>query len=467
MPQHGPEKINWLTAQFASDESEAAFQAFVFRRNLKNNIWGAMVGLALFMLYAFSDFIDATDPEEIIMIRIVTGVIALAIMSVLFSKRFVKHHDVVTAVFITVVASAMNLIIWRQPMLDNTYYIGLIQGFILFGLLLRLSFVSMITAAAVCLAGFALATFTKPDIAAAALQFVNLSGVAIICVVGVYLLQGYQRTDFLKALTIENQNQQLSALLEDVRRDHERKLAAMNMLVHFVKTPLHQINGFSEILMSNFVGEEKAASDKDCVESARYIKDATSNLSNSVNRLLTYHRLDEIEHQNEFDNISIEEQLGDFSDMLDANISVTIEGSAGATDTNLAAMRTLFESLAVYYNEMAAQPLTIEVEMSIEGKDVTRVTIHDNCDVLLHEKFLEDTKPLTKISNYLTSAGSEMQMTLRTVARAMEVVGGGFEHRPQAAGNIFELKFLNHNKTMPGQAPNSLAASDQLPAHAG
>ncbi len=465
MPKQGPEKINWLTARFASDESEAAFQAFVFHRNLKNNIWGAMVGLALFMLYAFSDFIDAADPKEIIMIRIVTGVIALAIMSVLFSKRFVKHHDVVTAVFITVVASAMNLIIWRQPMLDNTYYIGLIQGFILFGLLLRLSFISMTAAAAACLTGFALATFTKPDIAAATLQFVNLSGVAVICVVGVYLLQGYQRTDFLKALTIENQNQQLSALLDDVRRDHERKLAAMNMLVHFVKTPLHQINGFSEILMSNLVGEEDAASDNGCIESARYIKNATSNLSNSVNRLLTYHRLDEIERQNEFDKIDIDEQLRDFSDMLDTEITTKIEGSAGDVETSAAAMRTLFESLSLYYNEMTDKAPAIEIELSVENNAVACVTLHDNGGALAHDKFLEDTKPLTKIDNYLTSAGSEMPMALRTVARAAEIVGGALEHQPQADGNIFKLKFSNYSKAIAMQAPNSPAASGPQPAY--
>ncbi len=458
MPKQGLEKINWLTAQFASEESEAAFQAFVFRRNLKNNVWGTLVGLALFTLYAFSDFIDATNPEEMVTIRLVTFVLALSIMALLLSKRFVKHHDVITAVVTILVASAMNLIIWRQPMLDNTYYIGLIQGFILFGLLLRLSFISMMTAAVACLAGFALATFTKPDIAAATLQFANLSGVAIICVVGVYLLQGYQRSDFLKALTIENQNQQLSVLLDDVRRDHERKLAAMNMLVHFVKTPLHQINGFSEILMSSLADQEKPVSDDSCVESARYIKDATTNLSNSVNRLLTYHRLDEIERQNEFDNVSIDEQLHDFSDMLDSDISVKIDGSAGAVKTIPVAMKTLFESLATFYNERASQAPSIEITLSVEDNVAACVIIRDNCSVLAHEKFLEDTKPLTKIDNYLTSAGSEMPMVLRTVARAVELVGGRFDHEPLADGNIFKIRFSNDRFATSGQALSGLQA---------
>jgi signal transduction histidine kinase len=458
MSKQSLEKINWLTAQFASEESEAAFQAFVFRRNLKNNVWGTLVGLALFTLYAFSDFIDATNPEEMVTIRLVTFVLALSIMSLLLTKRFVKHHDQITAIVTILVASAMNLIIWRQPMLDNTYYIGLIQGFILFGLLLRLSFISMMTAAAACLAGFALATFTKPDIAAAALQFANLSGVAIICVVGVYLLQGYQRSDFLKALTIENQNQQLSVLLDDVRRDHERKLAAMNMLVHFVKTPLHQINGFSEILMSNLAGEEKTESDDSCVESARYIKDATTNLSNSVNRLLTYHRLDEIERQNEFDNVSIDEQLHDFSDMLDGDITVKIEGSSGSVNTIPVALKTLFESLATYYNEKASEAPSIEVALSTEGNAEVCVIIRDDSEVVVHEEFLENTKPLTKIDNYLTSAGSEMPMLLRTVARAVELVGGRFDHEPLADGNVFKIRFSNDRFASSGQALSGLQA---------
>ncbi len=458
MPKQGLEKINWLTAQFASDESEAAFQAFVFRRNLKNNVWGTLVGLALFTLYVFSDFIDAANPGEMVAIRLTTFVLALSVMSLLFFKRFVEHHDLVTAAAIILIGSAMNLIIWRQPLLENTYYIGLIQGFILFGLLLRLSFVSMTVATVVILAGFALATFTKPDITAATLQFANLSGVAIICVVGVYLLQGYQRSDFLKALTIENQNQQLSVLLDDVRRDHERKLAAMNMLVHFVKTPLHQISGFSEILMSRLAGEEKAAPDDDRVESARYIKDATTNLSNSVNRLLTYHRLDEIERQNEFDTVSIDEQLCDFSDMLNGDISIKIEGAAGAINTIPVAMKTLFESLATFYNEKPRQALSIEVVLSVESNAAACIVVRDNCEALAQEKFLEDTKPLTKIDNYLTSAGSEMPMVLRTVARAVELVGGSFDHEPLADGNIFKIRFSNNRLATSGQALSQLQA---------
>jgi signal transduction histidine kinase len=455
-------EIGLWTACFASRETEAAFSNFVFGRNLAANVGGASLGLVLFVAYIFSDYIDAVNPDRVAAIRLATFAIGVLLMSSLLIEKFRKYHDPISATVLILMGAAINLIVYTQPSLDNTYYIALIQGFILFTLLLRLSFISMTTVIVSTQVFFVIAAFSHDGSRDTVLQSVNLLFVGLICITGSYLLQRYQRVDFLKSQTIQRQNTKLNILLDDVRRDHERKLAAMNMLVHFVKTPLHQINGFSEILMSGLIGEENTTPDDEFVESARYIKDATTNLSNSVNRLLTYHRLDEIERKNEFDNISIDEQLRDFSDMLDSGISINFEGSAGAVNTVPVAVKTLFESLSTFYNDVSREAPSLDVVLSVEANAAAWVIIRDNCAVLTHEKFLEDTKPLTKIDNYLTSAGSEMPMMLRTVARAVELIGGRFEHETLAGGNVFKIRFLTDS-----MASRVEAMSGLKPAFAG
>ncbi len=440
-------KLNNWTAQFASPESEKAYQAFVAERDQQNNSLVLLVGLPIFALYSVLDIGTLEVWKGAVLLRSAAVVLCFALLLSLRADLFSKKHELITMIAVVILGLTINMIIYKYAALKHSYYVGLVQGCVFTCFLLRISFIKSVLAMTSFLAVFTAIVYAKAMVGEAYLQVIVLTTMVIVCAIGSYMFQRFRRNDFQKALIIDNQNQQLNVLLDDVRRDHERKLAAMNMLVHFVKTPLHQINGFSEILMSGLVGEENTTPDDGCVESARYIKDATTNLSNSVNRLLTYHRLDEIERQNEFDNVSIDEQLCDFSDMLDSDISIKIEGSAGAVNTVPVAVKTLFESLSTFYNDIAREAPSLDIVLSVEANAAAWVIIRDNCAALTPEEFLEDTKPLTKIDNYLTSAGSEMPMMLRTVARAAELIGGRFEHEPLADGNVFKIRFLHDSLT--------------------
>ncbi len=449
--------IGLWSACFASRETEAAFGDFVFGRNLAANIGGAGLGLVLFVAYIFSDYIDAVNPDRVAAIRLATFAIGVLLMSSLLIEKFRKYHDPISATVLILMGAAINLIVYTQPSLDNTYYIALIQGFILFTLLLRLSFISMSTVIVSTQAFFVIAAFSHDGSRDTVLQSVNLLFVGLICITGSYLLQRYQRVDFLKSQTIQHQNTKLNILLEDARRDNERKLAAMNMLVHFVKTPLHQISGFSDIVMNSLDGEDDRISINDGVEGARYIKGATANLTKSINDLLAYHRLDDLDGRLSVDETSIDDLAYDFSELLSEDIDVRLEGSGGVIRTDDNALKTAFDSLAKHYHDPASGVSSVVIEIS--NKDgVVQTELRDNGKMLDEETFQRDTEPLTKISNYLTSAGSEMPMALRTVARALELVGGGFEHRSLTDGNLLILKLSNYNNAMMGRGLDAMQA---------
>ncbi len=445
-------EINLWSGRFASRETEAAFGAFVFGRNLAANVGGASLGLFLFVVYIFSDYIDAVDPNKVAAIRLVTFAICAFLMSFLLFKRFRRFHDLISAAVLILMGGAINLIVYIQPSLENTYYIALIQGFIMFTLLLRLSFVSMTVVIVSTQAFFTVAAFSHDATRDTILQSVNLLFVGLICIAGSYLLQRYQRVDFLKSQTIQHQNAKLSILLEDAKRDNERKLAAMNMLVHFVKTPLHQISGFSDIVMNSLDGDDERISINDGVEGARYIKDATANLTKSVNDLLTYHRLDDLDGQQRSDEASIDDLIYDFSETLSAEIDVKVEGEGGLVRTDDDVFKTALSSLARHYHNPNSGVTSLAIELCSQN-GAAQITLKDNGAVIDEQQFQQDTKPLIKINNYLTSAGSEMPMALRTVARAVEIIGGVFHHEPLADGNIFVLKILNYDEVLRGLQP--------------
>lgn len=434
--------ISPLTARFRSAETEAAFQRFVFKRNLRSNLWGIGFGLFLFIIYVFAESIDSARPEATITIRITVFLLSVSMLAMLAHPKLTRHHDLVTAIVVTLMGCGMDLMIWFQPNLDNTYYIGIIQGLILFGLLLRLNYASMAIPVIATFILFVAIAFSKGDPGAAALQTANIFVVSTVCIVGVYFIQRYQREDFLKSQTIEQQNEQLKSLLDDVRKDNTRKLAAMNTLVHFVRTPLHQINGFSEIVMNSLVREDGAISIDEGIEGARYIKNATEDLSKSVNHLLTYHRLDESEGRRSADTVNVDDMIYDFCETIKPDIQVKNSGSAGEIITQEKSLSTALNSLAEYYNDYRRSIRNLTVEKSAKGSMV-RIVLQDDGEPVDKAEFAEATKALTKLENYLTSDGSQMPMTLRTVARAAELCGGAFTLEPGEEGATLVLTVKN------------------------
>ncbi len=430
-------KISAWTACFQSRETEAAYQRFVFKRNLRANFWGATLGLILFISYIFSDFIDSARPTETATIRLAAFVLCVLILASFTHKEFAKRNDLATLAMFMIMSTAMDAIIWLQDGAQNTYYIGLIQGSILFSILLRLNFVSMAIGFALALAGFVLATFSNGAFAAAMLQFVNVAGVAAVCLLGVYLLNRYQRADFLKTQLIEEQNEQLKGLLEAAEQDNERKIAALNMLVHFIKTPLHQITGFSDILVNTM----RDAPGGKSAENARYIKNATVNLTKSVNGLLTYHRLDEAQSRNTPEPVTVATLIDDLSELLPDGVAMSKRGDVdGSVFADPEILRAALTSFAEHYGDRRTGATQIAVSIEDAGAGLA-LTIRDDACVLSAAQYEDLVQPLTQMKSYLSQTGDEMPMALRTVARAVEIVGGDMAHAALADGNRYQLTF--------------------------
>ncbi len=416
--------IQFFSTRFVSKETEAAYQHFEFKRNLRANVIGISLGIFALFAYIFADSIDSAAPQQSVLIRLGGTILSLALLSLLLSERFVRRQDTITTLIVTVLGLSLNAIISLQPNLDNTYYIGLIQGFILFSVIFRLDFPGMLFGMTVALVSFFIVAFSKPDTGAAFLQSTNVFFVYLICIAGTYFMRRYQRIDFLKTQIINDQNMQLRGLLKDIQDDHDRKIAAMNMLVHFVRTPLHQISGFSDVVLQTLArrtGDEALSAGLD---GARYIKNASMDLTENVNRLLTYHRLDEYELSDEGEPVNIVDALSDYLETFEPRISFEKPEAAHTINVNRDVLDVAFQSFAVYYSEAERPVTSIKISFHVQG-DAVGIIFKDDGPPIDNDDFENLTKPLTKIDKYLDVSVAKMPMLLRTVARAAELLGGG------------------------------------------
>ena len=437
-------KLNLLTAKFASEKSEAAYQEFIAENDRRNNFNVLAIGLPIFGLYSILDFRGLPDPLGAMSVRIGAVMICYVL---LFSLRFgplQRYRESLTLAIVTILGITVNSIIYLYTDLVDSYYVGLVQGCVFVCFLLRISFDKTVLALLLYLAGFCLAAYSKADTEQAALQSIVLVTMVCVCVIGSYLFQRFRRFDFQKSLIIEEQNEKLSILLDDVRRDNQRKLAAMNTLVHFVKTPLHQITGFSDIVMTHLARPDDDRSIDEGIQGAQYIKDAANHLSNNVNELLAYYRVDELDGKEGTDPVLIADLVSDFRDLVADEVSVSVDGKVGEIISHADVLQKLFQCLVEHYNEQA--PTNVKVEFTLEAVNgFVVIVIEDNGAPITQEIFINRVTPLTKLDTYLTNTSAEIPMLLRTIARAAEVCGGGLEHEALEKGNRFKLAIKDHH----------------------
>lgn len=436
------DNINIWTASFSCQKRESGFRDYVADENLRANKRSLLILLPLYTAYAIIDVNTLQDPIVAVAIRLTAALTIFTALIALQSRSFAKHHEIISATVCLIAGAAISLIIWREPSLDNSYYVGLIQGGVIVSFLFRIRFTISVISLSITLFAFFFALIGKEAVDQATLQFFIIFTMYSLCAFGIYFFQIYQRKDFVKAQLIAKQNVKLEGMLNEARSENERRIAALNLLVHFVKTPIHQINGFSDVVLNSLSQNDGCASIEDGYEGAKYIKTATANLNKSVSGLLTYHRLDENKNRSRVQSVSIDFLLDDFRDLLPRETSFTFNGNGGDLNTIETTVHSAFEALAAYYIAKEVD----ELDISINVSDVDNgkcISIIDNLEPIGADSFENQTKPLTKIDNYLNFTGSEIPMTLRTVARAVELADGKFWRRIDANKNVFEIWFPN------------------------
>lgn len=428
-------RINRWTGKFRDPEAESAFQNYAADKNRRSNELAVIIAIPLNAAYIFFDPFLLSDPVGAVRIRVV----ALAVCAVLFALMRLqagpRAHDLFTAAIMVVLGGAMNAIMWNEPTLAGDYYVGLIQGGVFMSFAVRIGLLPLAGCFAVTLSAFFLVAFSRGRPEEAMLQCLALSTMYCVCAFGVYLLETMRRGEFAQSRTIARQNEKLNEMLTDVQLDNARKVAAMNLLVHFVKTPIHQIVGFTDVIKRQV--EASADNRKDCIESAQFIQSASKDLSRNVAKLLAYYRLDE-KAAAEPDLIELDALVLDHLDRLPsppAGLKIDRVAIVNRREIISSAVQSMIDR----YADGEAQML---VEARIERTETSASIVFVDAGPLMSaEEFARQTRPLDKLDHYLTANGSSMLLGLRTVARAAELCGGSLTHRTDGRFNLYLVVF--------------------------
>lgn len=431
------ERINRLTARFASAETEARYKRFIESESLKIHRWAIGLAIVFYSLYAIYDFNVLTNHIQAIEIRLGVSAAAGVLLVLMLQKALSHQYENLSCLSVLIMGAGVNLIIAIEPNLDNTYHVAFIQGAVFVCFFLRVDFLKSALVMMSYLAGIVIALGGKPQTEEVVVQPAVLFTMFLVCGFGSYLIQIIRRNDFLKTQKIEIQNVQLNSLLEEAQLDNERKIAALNMLVHFIKTPLHQITGFSDILV-NTIGEAQGG---ESAENARYIKNATVNLTKSVNGLLSYHRLDDSESRNAPEQINVTTIVEDFSELLPGDVEFSRgDVASGSISADPDIVRAALSGFVDHYRD-ARNGATRIVVSADDANGALALTIRDDAGILSAAQYEDLVQPLTQMKSYLSQSGDEMPMALRTVARAVEIIGGDMAHAALADGNRYVLTF--------------------------
>lgn len=430
-------RISPILRRFEDAETEREFQKFVFDDNLATHRLGIAVGVPLFSLYGFLDLVNLTNPFDAIAVRACAALLCLGIFAAMTVPRLAPHHEWLSMSAVMILGSAMIYIIWREPSLDNAYYVGLIQVGVFLTFLSRVAFYKAVIPLVLLLGLFIAAVNGKQDSQEATLQSVILATMFSICTFGIVVSDTLRRKDFLKACIIRRQNEKLNELLQEARDDNARKVAALNLLVHYVKTPIHQIVGFTDLIAADFSREAESSPQKANLENASFLRDASRELAQNVSRLLAYYRLDDRSPASP-EQIDIRERARDLLDRISTAATIRVRGAPAVLAVESALVDAAFSGLVDHFSSQSFTGCDLDAEVS-SSSDSVSVRIRHNGPAMSADEFKSLTRPIEYIGEYLAARGSSFPLSLRTAARAAALCGGAL--RLGDDGRSFEISF--------------------------
>ncbi len=452
-------RINLLDAKFASKELEGAYRAHARERNRSLNLMGVRAVFILIGAFHVVDWILYPHPLEALFIRCLALLSAVPLYLGLRREGFPVSQESNVMAIVIILAFAFNAIIWRHPESSDVYYFGFMQGAVIFGYIFRITFLRSLAVFVVTGSAFVFAVSGEVASEKAFAQSVALVSVFAVSAVGVYYLEHLHRADFIKAMIIRTQKDKLEEMLAAERLDNQRKVAAMSLLVHFIRTPIHQISGFTDVVLAHLQSASAGDTESDgCIESAGFIKTASKDLLANVSRLLEYHRLDEMDRAGEPDPVDLSDLVRDAADGVEAYEKVAIDAPRFVLRTNASALRAALERLAENLNAHAGEAQAIRFRLS-RDEGGALIEISDDGPAFSEEAFERLSMPLTEMADHLNATGASMPMGLRIARRAAEVCGGGLTFRrvDDAGGglNVFTLRIAERAAPEDDAAPDA------------
>lgn len=285
-----PVAIDPLSVQFRDRELERAYRKFALAQGGRLDQLLMISGALIHLGYGILDWIVLGDlAPYTVMLRLLSFPVLLALFALTFTPWGYRNMMWITVAIVGTVSVSFAGIIAAIGSNSPPYYVGLVQLAVQFSAVARLNFrvcagllLFMTLTLVVATQGFA----AGPDLLA--------GQVMVVCIflgsaAGNYFLERNRRMEFMTYREREHYYAKVLDMAEDAERSVERKNALLNVLGHVVKTPLHQIIGYAQIIEQT---DQPVGPTDETRSFASEIYRAGTTLSHQSQRLLDYSRAD-------------------------------------------------------------------------------------------------------------------------------------------------------------------------------
>lgn len=262
-PAHARGGVRLTTATFADPATEARFKAHLAGEGFQRERLMQLLGWLIFVGYGALDFLVAGEhAAEFVTIRfIVAAPAALAVMALCWAKPFRRYLGQSTAVALLLCALAIIYMIFRmQGPSAPPYIIGVLVVLVYTSCVMRIDFLFAsatysLIAATYCAALFAKAAQGEADMISGSFFMISVAGIAIATI---YLQERRVRETWLNMEQRAADDALIRQLLLEATAADRSKANFLSVVTHELRTPLHQIIGFSEIVRANPQGDSNA-----------------------------------------------------------------------------------------------------------------------------------------------------------------------------------------------------------------
>ncbi|MEZ5919762.1 MAG: HAMP domain-containing sensor histidine kinase [Parvularculaceae bacterium] len=252
--------IKRWTATFADHDLEAAYRTHLATEAFSRELFLQLIGVAAFMSYGFLDFLTVGDlATEFLVIRclIVGPIGALGVLMTAYPaiRRYQQYSTIIGFAFYAV---AIIFMIYMLPVEGAPpYIIGVLVTMIFTSCLMRVNFpiaatTYVLVGAIYCIALAARADHSPVEIIAGYFFMISVTAVAVITS---YVQETRTREIWLRNMQRERDAAKIRQLLIEATAADQSKLNFLSVLTHDLRTPLHQIIGFSEIVRAEAENE--------------------------------------------------------------------------------------------------------------------------------------------------------------------------------------------------------------------
>lgn len=281
--------INKFQAVFNDRQTENAYQDYLVQTGIKRERLLQLLGVVAFSLFGILDVL-VTGPlrYEFLAIRFLIAVpAALAVIGLTSLPKFRRHFGLATINGLLVFAGSIVYMVYKMPNVGAPpYIIGLLVVVIFTSCLMRIRFAyAALTytsiAAGYCLVLSVPGRFPLNDLYSGYFFIVSIT---IVAVVTIYLQELRTRQIWRRGVQREKDAAYITELLVEATAADQSKLNFLSILNHELRTPLHQIIGFSEIVRN----EASVQPEKVSTEYLDAVVESAQGLLRKLSKMLRY-----------------------------------------------------------------------------------------------------------------------------------------------------------------------------------